>query len=196
MNYLMHYMLSGDDEDIIIGNYIADHIRGAATINALPNSIKKGILLHRVIDRYSDMHPAVKNSVSLLLPHLYHYAHVSVDIIYDHFLVKHWQKFCKKPLEQRMTEFYSLLEERFETLPIKSQKITRKLIDNDWFRMYETLEGMQKVFNGMSKRASFKSNMEYTVNYLKQYYNEFDKDFLLFTHDMVRFIKLHKRYDD
>ncbi len=196
MNYLMHYMLSGDDEDIIIGNYIADHIRGAATINALPNSIKKGILLHRVIDRYSDMHPAVKNSVSLLLPHLYHYAHVSVDIIYDHFLVKHWQKFCKKPLEQRMKEFYSLLEERFETLPIKSQKITRKLIDNDWFRMYETLEGMQKVFNGMSKRASFKSNMEYTVNYLKQYYNEFDKDFLLFTHDMVRFIKLHKRYDD
>lgn len=189
-------MLSGDDEDIIIGNYIADHIRGTATINAQPNSIIKGILLHRVIDRYSDMHPAVKNSVSLLLPFLYHYAHVSVDIIYDHFLVKHWREFSKKPLDQCVQEFYALLERRFDTLPVKSQKITRKLIDNDWFSMYKTLDGMQKIFEGMSKRASFKSNMEYTVNYLKQYYNEFDKDFLLFTHDVIRFIKLHKRYED
>ena len=196
MNYLMHYMLSGDDKDIIIGNYIADHIRGAKTINAQPNSIKKGIILHRVIDRYSDIHPAVKNSVSLLLPFLHHYAHVSVDIIYDHFLVKHWLEFSKKTLEQSIYDFHSLLKERFDSLPVKSQKITQKLLDNNWFSMYETLEGMQEIFNGMSKRASFKSNMEFTVNYLKQYYNEFDNDFLLFTHDMIRFIKLHKHYEN
>ncbi|MBN2729888.1 MAG: acyl carrier protein phosphodiesterase [Bacteroidales bacterium] len=196
MNYLMHYLLSGDDEDTIIGNYIADHIRGASVINAMPNSIKKGILLHRVIDRYSDMHPAVKNSVSLLQPFLYHYATVSVDILYDHFLVRHWLEYSKKPLEQSIAEFYALLENRMDTLPIKSQKISRKLIDNNWIDMYESFEGLEKIFIGMSKRASFKSNMEYTVKYLKQYYSELDRDFLIFANDMFRFIKLHKRYEN
>lgn len=196
MNYLMHYLLSGDDEDTIIGNYIADHIRGARIINTMPNGIKKGILLHRVIDRYSDMHPAVKNSVSLFQPHLYHYAKVAVDILYDHYLVKHWEKYSKTPLELSIQKLYSLIEKRMDTLPIKSQKISRKLIDHNWCSMYESFEGLQKIFFGMSKRASFKSNMEFTVTYLKQYYNELDRDFLIFANDMFRFIKLHKRYEN
>ena len=62
--------------------------------------------------------------------------------------------------------------------------------------MYESFEGLQKIFYGMSKRASFKSNMEHTVTYLKQYYNELDRDFLIFANDMFRFIKLHKRYEN
>ena len=190
MNYLMHLLLSGEDEDIIIGNYIADHIRGSKIINAMPNPIKKGILLHRAIDRYSDTHPKVKHSVKLLIPHLYHYAHVSVDILYDHFLVKHWEKFSKKPLQSYIINFYALLESKMKSLPIKSQKISRTLIDNDWFNMYESFDGLNKVFQGMSKRASFRSNMENTVIYLKENYQELDQDFLAFTKDIFRFIQM------
>lgn len=194
MNYLMHLLLSGENEDIIIGNYIADHIRGAKVINAMPNPIKKGILLHRAIDRYSDTHPRVKHSVKLLIPHLYHYAHVSVDILYDHFLVKHWKEFSKQNLHSYILNFYALLESKMETLPVKSRKISRKLIDNDWFNMYENYDGLNKVFKVMSKRASFRSNMENTVVYLKEYYQDLDQDFLVFTKDIIRFINLHKRY--
>ena len=194
MNYLFHLVLSGDNPDIIIGNYIADHIRGTKIVNELPNPVLKGVLLHRAIDAYSDMHPAVRHSVALLKPSHARYASVAVDILYDHFLIKNWRQFVKTPMIKKINSFYALLSDRIDMLPPKSQKVTRKLLQDNWFGLYETFDGLNDVFIGVTKRTHFENALPETVEYLVKYYDELDTDFKVFAHDIFSFVSLHTRY--
>ncbi len=72
MNFLAHIYLSGEEEGVIIGNFIADGIKGKKYKN-YPLSIQKGILLHRGIDSFTDQHPTVRLSTKKL--------HKTMDII-------------------------------------------------------------------------------------------------------------------
>jgi acyl carrier protein phosphodiesterase len=65
MNFLAHIYLSGSEHEILIGNFIADSIRGKQ-FDAYQNSIQQGILLHREIDEYTDSHPVVLECVEKL----------------------------------------------------------------------------------------------------------------------------------
>ncbi len=194
MNYLFHLVLSGDNPDIIIGNYIADHIRGTKVVNELPNTVLKGVLLHRAIDAYSDMHPAVRHSVALLKPTHQRYASVAVDILYDHFLIKNWKQYVKVPFVKKVNSFYSLLEKRLDTLPPKSKKVSLKMMEANWLGMYETFDGLDMVFLGVTKRTHFPNALPDTVQYLIQYYDELDHDFQIFARDLFDFVSLHTRY--
>ena len=56
MNVLAHIYLSGDSDKIIIGNYIGDYVKGRDYLN-YPDLVRKGIILHRHIDGFTDSHP-------------------------------------------------------------------------------------------------------------------------------------------
>ena len=58
MNVLAHIYLSGDSEKIIIGNYIGDYVKGKDYLK-YPDLVRKGIILHRHIDGFTDRHPVV-----------------------------------------------------------------------------------------------------------------------------------------
>ena len=87
MNYLAHVYLSGSDKDLIIGNF--DLIMSKKSLFNYPETIQKGILLHRKIDDFTDHHPDLKN-VTLLFPQFRHYSRVIVDMFFDHFLAAQW----------------------------------------------------------------------------------------------------------
>ena len=61
MNFLAHIYLSFDNDEITIGNFIADSIRGNK-FKHLPKNIQKGITLHRHIDTFTDAHKTVRKS--------------------------------------------------------------------------------------------------------------------------------------
>jgi hypothetical protein len=46
MNYLAHIFLSGENPNVMIGNFMADSIKGSKH-DFYPPEIQKGILLHR-----------------------------------------------------------------------------------------------------------------------------------------------------
>ena len=123
MNFLAHIYLSHDDDDIKIGNFIADSIRGKKYKN-YPAQIQRGILLHRHIDTFTDAHPTVRQSTKRLHENYSHYSGVIVDILYDHFLAKNWKKYSDVPLETYVDDFYHLLEDNFDTLPLNVQRLS------------------------------------------------------------------------
>ena len=82
MNYLAHLFLSCQDEDLVIGNFIADSIRNKEVATFSP-AIQQGISLHRKIDAYTDSHPIVRLSTRRLHPHHHKYAPVVIDIFFD-----------------------------------------------------------------------------------------------------------------
>jgi len=59
VNYLAHAFLSNNNADLLIGNFIADHLRGN-NFEGYSQEVQKGILLHRKIDEFTDNHPNFK----------------------------------------------------------------------------------------------------------------------------------------
>ena len=92
MNFLAHAHLSGEDEPLLFGNFVADSIKGRQ-LQSYNRRIVQGVKLHRIIDAFTDQHPLVRNSVTLVKSDLGRYAGVAVDIFYDHFLAKNWCRY-------------------------------------------------------------------------------------------------------
>ena len=98
MNYLAHLYLSGNDDELKLGNFIGDSVRGS-DLSMYPPRVQDGIILHRGIDRYTDSHHVVMKSKLRLRPKYHKYAPVIVDMFYDHFLgacgeiilIQHWK---------------------------------------------------------------------------------------------------------
>ena len=83
MNFLAHIYLSGEDEGVTIGNFIADHVRGNH-FGHYPKEIQLGIILHREIDTFTDTHEIVRESKRRLHERYRHYDGVIIDIFYDY----------------------------------------------------------------------------------------------------------------
>ncbi len=113
MNFLAHIYLSFEDPQIRLGNFIGDAVKGRRYEN-YPDPVRKGILLHRAIDSFTDSHPTTRLSTRRLHPGYSHYSSVIVDIFYDHFLAANWDRYCEVPLPAYTTSFYTLLEENLE----------------------------------------------------------------------------------
>jgi len=188
MNYLAHIFLSGDNDMVTIGNFIADGIKGK-DYKKYSKDLQTGILLHRQIDTYTDSHKTVRQSTKRLHSKYSHYSGVIVDILYDHFLAKNWNNYSNISLENYTENFYDSLEEHYEILPIRIQKMMPYMITDNWLLSYASIEGIARVLNGMNRRIKNISNMNEAVNELEEYYNEFENEFTLFFDDLMAFSK-------
>ncbi len=186
MNYLAHIYLSGEDEQLKIGNFIADSVKGRKFIG-FPEKVKNGIILHRAIDTFTDSHPVVKKSVHRLFPVYSHYSAVIVDILYDHFLAANWSNYSNVPLEKYVAEFYELLNENFEILPKRVKDFLPYMIRDNWLLNYATIEGIGKILFQMDQRTKNRSQMQLATTELKLYYSEFEEEFISFFTDLENF---------
>lgn len=186
MNYLAHIYLSGEDEQLKIGNFIADSVKGRKFIG-FPEKVKNGIILHRAIDTFTDSHPVVKKSVHRLFPIYSHYSAVIVDILYDHFLAANWDEYSNIPLEKYVADFYELLNENFEILPKRVKHFLPYMIRDNWLLNYATIEGIGKILFQMDQRTKNRSQMQLATKELKLYYSEFEEEFRSFFTDLENF---------
>ncbi len=188
MNFLAHIYLSGEEEGIIVGNFIADGIKGKKYKN-YQLSIQKGILLHRGIDSYTDQHPTVRLSTKRLHENYGHYSGVIVDILYDHFLAKNWKTYHQIPLDVYVENFYELLRNSYEILPIRIKRMMPYMISDNWLLSYKSISGIGNILNQMSRRTKSESNMNFAVLELKKFYPEFENEFTSFFEELRTFSK-------
>ena len=188
MNFLAHIYLSFGDDEITIGNFIADSIR-ANKYKHLPDRIQKGILLHREIDTYTDAHPIPRVSSKRLHQNYSHYSRVIVDIFYDHFLAKNWKQYSDTPLEIYVDKFYDLLEDNFTILPDGTKRMIPYMISDNWLLNYAQMDGISRVLSGMNRRTNNKSKMNFAILDLEKNYEAFEVEFTDFFNELVVFSK-------
>jgi len=186
MNFLAHLYLSKDNKNILIGNFIADAIKGK-NYKHYDKEIQLGILLHREIDSYTDQHPIVRKSKRRLHERYRHYDGVIIDIIYDHYLAKNWHNYSEIPLDVYADNVYSFLESKNDIFPAKIQNILPFMIQYNWLVAYASTEGIRQVLKGMNNRTKGISKMDLAIEDLKIHYNEFEEDFTLFFEDLRKF---------
>ncbi len=179
MNFLAHIYLSGENDLIKIGNFMADGIRGKQ-FEHFPEDVQKGILLHRFIDTYTDSHDIFRTSTKRLHDRYHHYAGVIVDIVYDHFLAKNWEKYSDEKLELFVKRFYHSLHDNYEILTERTQGLMPYMIERNWLVSYRTTEGIQHILTQMDRRSKNISQMQFAVEELTEFYDEFEKEFTLF----------------
>ncbi len=188
MNYLAHIYLSGDNDLVTIGNFIADGIKGK-NYKKYPKDIQIGILLHRNIDTYTDAHKIVRKSTKRLHEKYGHYSGVIIDILYDHFLAKNWNSYSNIPLEDYANTFYNSLEKHYDILPLRVQKMMPYMVTDNWLLSYASIEGISRVLDGMNKRTNNRSAMNEAVQELEEFYEEFENEFTTFFSELIDFSK-------
>lgn len=188
MNFLAHIYLSGEDEGVTIGNFIADGIKGKKYLK-YPSKIQQGILLHRAIDSYTDHHHIVKQSTKRLHKNYGHYSGVIVDILYDHFLAKNWEHYHDQDLESYVDDFYGMLRSNFEILPGRIQRMMPYMMADNWLLSYATVPGISKILQQMNVRTKGISKMNFAVLELEEYYAEFEEEFTDFFEELKAYVK-------
>lgn len=188
MNYLAHIYLSNEEEEITLGNFIADGVKGKKYVQ-FPLGIQQGILLHRAIDSYTDEHPIVRKSTKRLHKKYSHYSGVIVDILYDHFLAKNWTQYHSIPLHKYTENFYNLINSNFDRLTPRIQKMMPYMIEQNWLLSYASIDGIGKILDQMNRRTNNQSKMNLAVIELTKYYKEFEEEFTLFFEDLKKYSK-------
>lgn len=191
MNFLAHIYLSGNNNLVAIGNFMADGIRGNK-YKTYPKDIQIGILLHREIDTFTDAHPIVRQSTKRLHKNYSHYSGVIVDILYDHFLAKNWSEYSKIPLDVYVNNFYNIVNTHFEILPTRTQKMMPYMMADNWLLNYASIEGIQRVLNGMNRRTKYVSGMDKATVELQKYYTEFENEFTQFFTELIAFANIKR----
>jgi acyl carrier protein phosphodiesterase len=187
MNFLAHLHLSGDDEAMMVGNFIGDFVRGRDLKAQFGEGISRGIALHRAIDAFTDRHPVVKQSKARLWSTYRHYSSVIVDIFYDHYLAAGWSKYHDEPLEEYSQRAYRLMLRHEPILPDSVKHLLTYMTRGNWLLNYAQVEGIQRALTGMSRRASFESKMEQAAGDLRLHYDGFQADFNQFFPELIAF---------
>lgn len=185
MNYLAHIFLSGDDNEVKIGNFIADFVPGRKYLD-YPVNIQKGILLHRKIDTYTDNHPVFRKSKRLLFQEFRHYSAVIVDMFYDHFLAKNFNAYSEIHLSDYVSSFYKLLQQNEQILPLNVRQMLPVMIDYNWLLSYKDIDKLKDILNQMNNRTKHNSKLHNSIVVLLNNYPLFQNDFKVFFDDILK----------
>lgn len=188
MNFLAHIYLSGNNDDVKIGNFIGDYVKGRA-FHIYPEKIKEGILLHRFIDSFTDHSVHTIDAKQLFASKYRKYAGIVIDIVYDHFLASNWSKYSFETLEEFITNFHELLIRKNEMLPKEVQNFVPKLIKNERLYSYREIGGIWSVLKTMPKYTTLPDHTEFAIDVLKNNYEFLKQNFFLFFSDILYYIK-------
>ena len=111
MNFLAHSYLSFSEEQLV-GNMIADFVKNR-DVARLPESIQKGIKLHRAIDTFTDAHPLIHEAKAPFRPLVRLYSGAFVDVAFDYFLANDTTENSKREWQEHSQRVYDVLR-RYE----------------------------------------------------------------------------------
>lgn len=188
MNYLSHIYLSGESEEIKIGNFIGDFVKGKQYLKYPPN-IAKGILLHRQIDSFTDSHSIVNECIVKLRPGFGKYSGIVIDIFLDHFLAVNWHHYSFEKLSSFTKQFHAILLSNFFQLPSQVKMFLPFLIQNKRLQSYASFQGVEKTLRIMVQRTSLPSETEFAIKILEDEYQFFNKAFNQFFPEIIHFVE-------
>lgn len=180
MNYLVHLLLAGDDEELRLGNMLGDFVKGRVERfehPGLTERLRTGIQMHRTIDAFSDRHPAVLRSKRILAPDYGRLSGVIVDVFYDHVLARRWAEHHPRPLSEYTQDVYRSLHGNLHRLPLPVHPLVNAMIRGDWLRAYASQHGIDRALQGMAQRRAVAAGIGTAGRMLLDHFERFSADF-------------------
>ena len=171
MNFLAHSYLSFSEEQLV-GNMIADFVKNR-DVARLPESIQKGIKLHRAIDTFTDAHPLIHEAKAPFRPLVRLYSGAFVDVAFDYFLANDTAENSQREWQEHSQRVYAVLRRYEEFLPEVFKKVLDKMQQDDWLYNYRNEWGIEYSFRNVVNKAQF---LDKTINVFPAFLA--NKDFL------------------
>lgn len=188
MNYLAHAYLSFNQEQILLGNMISDFVKGKQQYN-YPQSVHKGIVLHRAIDAFADIHAATKEAKTVFKKAYRLYSGAFIDVVNDHFLALDTATFTKDSLFEFSQTTYHLLEKQEAVMPEAFRRMFFYMRSQNWLYSYRTREGIYQSFGGLVKRAAYLHDSSQAVEIFELHYDFLKECFDALWQDMKPFAR-------
>ena len=193
MNFLGHVVLAGPDPADRLGAMLGDFVKGPLPAG-LPRDLAAGVELHRRIDSFADAHPAFRSSRARVSAQRRRYAGIMVDLFYDHFLARHWARYCGQPLEEFTAEVYGLMAAHVDLLPPRLRELLPVMRAQDWMSSYRLQEAVGRALDNMARRRLTRSNtLAGAAIELEGGYQGFEQDFLAFFPEAQAFAATHRQ---
>lgn len=188
MNYLAHLYLSGEDDSVLLGNFIGDYVKGNQYLK-FPVEVQSGILLHRQIDSFTDRHPIVKDSGKRFKANYRRYSGIVTDVVFDHFLATGWQSYSPYSLRQFSKNTHAVLLSNFAMLPARVKLFIPFLIQHKRLESYAGLEGIRQSLAIMGQRTSLPEEADFALSVLQQHYHSIKQEFEQFFSELIDFVE-------
>ncbi len=194
MNYLAHLYLAGDHPESRVGALMGDFVKGNVDPRLSPR-LRAGILQHRRIDVYTDAHPVTAISRRRIQPPYRRYAGILVDVYYDHFLARHWDRYSALPLRAFTRAAYGALEAYFPQLPPAMGRRVSHMLATDLLMSYREIDGVAQALRGIHGRLKRDNPLDSAIGELIRLYPQLEGDFQVFFPQLVDYaagLKTHQ----
>jgi len=182
MNWLAHIFLSEPSIEFQLGNILADPLKGKAWQGA-DQQLLAGMAMHKSIDCFTDQHTTFLKSKSRLRDKGY-LKSVIIDLVYDHLLTVHWQRFATTPLNDFLDDFYVSATDVLQHYPPEAKHFIETLIASDRLRKYSTLDDLEQTLLRIDHRLSDNMLQKETasgyINEIRAEIQSLERDFLAF----------------
>lgn len=154
MNWLAHFALSSGDGRERLGNWLPDLFGPAELAGITDPGVRRGMELHRVIDRTTDRHPRMRRALTSLPPELRRGGGILLDVYWDHFLSQEFPVRMGRPLAPFLIEVLDSLEAAVDLAPAGTRLVLERMRSEDWLGSYGTRDGVELTLTRISRRLS------------------------------------------
>ena len=182
MNFLGHIFLSPNDDEILLGNFIADSVKGNPE-KQYSGKVVDGIKFHRAVDHFTDNHPMVKQGVERLRTTQGRWSPVVIDVVYDHVLASDWVLHHTDDLHEFVQSAYQRLEIQNHAFPDSVERFFPYMKTQNWLFNYQYEWGLLKSLQGLDRRTSIETEMYKAVGVFKKNESDFRAEFESFISD-------------
>jgi len=193
MNFLAHLHLAQVSNTSPAGNLLGDFVKGPLPPD-LPPELATGIRLHRRVDAFTDAHREHRAAVRCFEPPWRRFGGVLVDMLYDHWLTRHWDGFNPQALDAFLRENYAVLlagELRHPALlPYGLPLPLRRMAEQDWLSTYRSVHGLRRALDGIGSRLRRPLALGVSLDTLSDVqWDEMEAGFLRFYPDLIEFVR-------
>ena len=149
MNWLAHVFLSEPNVQFQLGNLLADVVRGAQR-DAMSTDFVRGAACHKAIDAFTDAHPVVKRSRARVGSEHRHFSGVLIDVFYDYYLARNWERYSPIALDVYTAAFYASAQAHVIELPPVARSMLERIIRHDLLGSYARVDGVERALRRIS----------------------------------------------
>jgi acyl carrier protein phosphodiesterase len=195
VNYLAHSLLSCESPAAITGAMLGDFVKGGE-LQRWPAPVQQAVVRHRDIDIFTDGHARFRQSRARISDARRLFSGVLVDVFYDHFLARHWSRFCHQPLATFTRRVYDVLWPQRAAFPARLQRVLPYMVADDWLASYAEIDAVEAALDGIAwrlRRYARARVLHGAITELLDQYRELEKDFLDFFPALTAYVDERRR---
>ena len=178
MNFLAHSLISleideQENKKTLYGNFAGDFYKGLVDKIELPEELKEGIVLHRIIDGIYERNKNFLNE--LLVEKFGIFKGIVSDMFIDHFLAKNFDRLFNENINNIEKKILYNISENKSFFPKKFAGTFKWIESEKVMSNYKNIDFLQRAFYGISQRIRKGEILRLAVKELEKDYTAFEE---------------------